>query len=357
VVFLHPSGSWASPDTVTDNTTLLNYINDRGIINPDATGFILLAPGGRFTYHYYGTDPDYGSGLVQRDPATGRLAVNQSAYKSAELSDEIGYGWDIWYRQTHRHRIGVGHRSFGENLDAAAIDHFIAEVVAQGHVDPRRIYLAGWSNGGSMAYLYGLNRGRIAAIGVYSAANPWGGRNDPCQQTPSASAPHPEFQSPSSVLQTRSLLLPGASSRITITAPASQWSPTPLRIHNRHVPTYQIHNYCDVGSSCPNVDLMEHLLAMQQVSTADRTINHNAALTPEPSFNPDTANVSASMSCDLSCGSYTNGTFAGYPDQSMDGLSNHMNWPDGDNTDPSDPSHRWMYELFAFFAAHPLGNR
>lgn len=38
-------------------------------------------------------------------------------------------------------------RDPAENLDVKAIDHFLDEVVATGRVDPKQIYVMGWSNG------------------------------------------------------------------------------------------------------------------------------------------------------------------------------------------------------------------
>ena len=74
----------------------------------------------------------------------------------------------------------IGAALYRENVDAAAIDHFIAEEVTTDIADPNRIYVTGWSNGAAMALLYALNRPRVAAVAVYSAPDPFGAFDDPC---------------------------------------------------------------------------------------------------------------------------------------------------------------------------------
>jgi len=73
------------------------------------------------------------------------------------------------------------HRDFGTNPDVAFYDHLIDDLVARGAVDPARIWLTGWSNGGRFAALYGVGRyetptpggNRVAAVANYSAGDPW----------------------------------------------------------------------------------------------------------------------------------------------------------------------------------------
>ena len=110
---------------------------------PGVDGFLVLAPEGR----------------------------KAQPWPSTEVQTGSGYHWDEWYRDPAR------------NLDVLAIDHFVDEVVASGRVDPRRIYVFGWSNGAYMADLYGMWRSdRIAAIGQYAGADPWS--RLPCAVTP-----------------------------------------------------------------------------------------------------------------------------------------------------------------------------
>jgi dienelactone hydrolase len=128
VVYLHPSLSTA--DGARTHTNLLSFI-DRADLSGDPTlaGFVLLAPQGRNTTHHY------------------------------PPPDAKGTGWDHWYRQfSPTGDVTVNGTLYPENVDAATLDHFIAELVATGGVDTRRIFLTGWSNGTSFAYEYALNR-------------------------------------------------------------------------------------------------------------------------------------------------------------------------------------------------------
>ncbi|SFF32744.1 Esterase PHB depolymerase [Fontimonas thermophila] len=115
--------------------------------DPNRPGFILLVPQGRDTAHHY------------------------------PFPDDTGLGWDNWYRNFDRSDPAI-------NRDVQTIDHFIAEVKARGIVDPRRIYMTGWSNGAAMAILYGLNTPGIAATAVYSSPDPFVDIADPCAQPP-----------------------------------------------------------------------------------------------------------------------------------------------------------------------------
>ncbi|MGH8460589.1 MAG: hypothetical protein ACRESS_03170 [Stenotrophobium sp.] len=119
--------------------------------DPTRKGFILLMPEGRDTHHYY------------------------------PFPDDTGVGWDNWYRNLDRSSPAL-------NVDVAAIDHFIAVVKGMGIVDPKRIYLSGWSNGAAMAQLYALNTPGIAAASVYSSPDPFSDVADPGAQTPFATA-------------------------------------------------------------------------------------------------------------------------------------------------------------------------
>lgn len=119
--------------------------------DPARKGFILLMPEGRDTHHYY------------------------------PFPDDTGVGWDNWYRNLDRSSASL-------NVDVATIDHFIAAVKDMGIVDPKRVYLSGWSNGAAMAQLYALNTPGIAAAAVYSSPDPFSDVDDPGAQTPFATA-------------------------------------------------------------------------------------------------------------------------------------------------------------------------
>ncbi len=186
IVFLH--GSVATADSVSF-TGLSDLVGkaDLGGVRP---GFILLAPQGRYTSHFY---PGF---------------------------DSDAFGWDNWYRQlSPSGAVTVDGTTYPENADAASIDHFVSEQLATGEVDSRRIYMMGWSNGAAMAILYALNRPSIAAAAVYSAPDPFGAFFDVCPQIPIA----------------------GIASGIG-----------QLHVFNPRVPVMHVRNACDIGGICPN---------------------------------------------------------------------------------------------------------
>jgi poly(3-hydroxybutyrate) depolymerase len=67
------------------------------------------------------------------------------------------------------------------NPDIANLDRLVDELAADPAVDPARIYITGWSNGGRFAQLYAIARHeratpsghRVAAVAVYSAGDPF----------------------------------------------------------------------------------------------------------------------------------------------------------------------------------------
>lgn len=71
------------------------------------------------------------------------------------------------------------------NPDIAHLDRRIDELVATGAVDPQRIYVVGWSNGGFFGQMYAIARhatptpggNRVAAAVPYSAADPFHNTN------------------------------------------------------------------------------------------------------------------------------------------------------------------------------------
>ncbi len=186
VVFIH--GSIATADSIK-LTGLVGEIG-KADLGGKKPGFILLAPEGRYTAHYY-------PGL-----------------------DSNAMGWDNWYRQlSPSGDVTVGGTTYKENVDAATIDHFIQDETATGEVDPVRIYLTGWSNGAAMALLYALSRQSIAAAAVYSAPDPFGAFDDPCPQAPVTRAPTSNAQ---------------------------------VQIFNPRIPLLHVRNGCDIGGICPN---------------------------------------------------------------------------------------------------------
>ena len=261
VVFLHPSLADADSIQFTNLQSFMDTADVSG--NASRPGFTILAPQGRNITHFY-TSPD-----------------------------ATGLGWDNWYRQ-----FGPDQPGNAQNVDAATIDHFIAAEVATGKVDQNRIYITGWSNGAAMAYIYGLNRANIAAVGVYSAPDPWRFSIDPCEQLPVASMPKKNRQ---------------------------------IGIANPHVPTYQVHNGCDIVGLCPNAERMEKQLRKIGVPVTDQIIG-----LPKDPTNP--ANQQSAKKCFAVCGSNPNGN-----NTNGKGNANHLRWP----TD-------WTQSMLDFFRTHPL---
>jgi dienelactone hydrolase len=188
VVYLHPSlfsAGWITETNILDLQNSVSLTND-----PKQFGYIVLAPEGRNTTHYY------------------------------PFPDNRGIGWDNWYRQLNpAGDVKIGNTTWRENADAATIDHFIAAEVATGKVDTARIYITGWSNGAAMGILYAVNRPNIAAAAVYSGPSPFGAFDDACPQTPVATTPVNNRQ---------------------------------IQIFNPAARVMHVHNACDVGGICPN---------------------------------------------------------------------------------------------------------
>jgi predicted esterase len=266
LVFLHPSLTTA--DETENGTNLPEYIDTANLSdNSSMLGYILLAPEGRDTAHFYPSP------------------------------DDTGPGWDNWYRQFGTGTITIGGTSYPENVDAATIDHFIAQVIGTGIVDTNRVYISGWSNGAAMAYAYGLERPSIAAIGVYSAPNPYHAFNDPCPQTPVLGKPENIGQ---------------------------------LQVANPLTPTFHLHNNCDIAGICPNGELLMRQLLPLGMGVQDSIIDST------------TAPVNG---CLDACGTNPDGD----PTNSLGitaGTANHVRWPAN-----------WVPALLDFFRAHPLSSR
>jgi predicted esterase len=262
LVFLH--GSLATADSVKV-TGLVGEI-DKADLGGKKPGYILLAPEGRDTSHYF-------------------PGVDSSAM-----------GWDNWYRElSPSGDVSIAGTTYKENVDAAAIDHFIQDEVATGEVDPARIYLTGWSNGAAMALLYALSRQSIAAAAVYSAPDPFGAFTDPCPQTPVPRAPTSNAQ---------------------------------VQIFNPRAALMHVRNSCDIGGICPN----GNTFALQMRSAG--------AVLDDVILDPDGKPVTT---CDDTCG--TSPMAAGEVGTSgtLRGIAHHMRWPSASN-----------HQMFEFLKQHPL---
>jgi predicted esterase len=246
VIFLH--SSVVTADSV--RLTGLVGLTDKGDLGGKRSGFILLAPEGRYTSHFY-------PGL-----------------------DSNALGWDNWYRQlSPAGDITIDGSVYPENRDAAAIDHFVQEVLATRNVDRRRIYAMGWSNGAAMALLYALNRPWIAAAAVYSAPDPFAALFDVCTQTPVKVKPVGDGQA---------------------------------QIFNPTVPLMHVRNSCDIGGICPNGS---------RFATRMRALGNSLY---DVILDPSGRRVT---SCDDTCGTDEMADGQLGRGASFRGLINHMRWP------------------------------
>ncbi|MHB8381443.1 MAG: alpha/beta hydrolase family protein [Candidatus Binataceae bacterium] len=262
LVFLH--GSVATADSVK-LTGLVDLIGktDLGGQKP---GFILLAPQGRYTSHFY--------------PG----------------ADATAFGWDNWYRQlSPQGDVTVAGADYPENADAAAIDHFVSELSAEGIVNSDRIYLTGWSNGAAMAILYAMNRPWVAAAAVYSAPDPFGAFSDSCPQEPEADG----------------------------TTGNSQ-----LHVFNPLVPLMHVRNACDIGGICPNGEMLAAQVRKMGGSIDDVILDASGARV---------------TSCDDSCGTNKMGNDRVENFGALRGFIHHVSWPKG-----------WNENMLAFLKQHPL---
>lgn len=228
-------------------------------------GFLLLAPMPRYTRHYY------------------------------PLPNAYSLGFDVWYRQFASGPRSVGGVAYPANTDFATIDHYIAGLLGSGRVDPRRVYLVGYSNGASAAVEYAQNRAGIAAAAVYSAPDPYGFLQDPCPQRP-------------------------------VAGPAAGMAE--LQVTRRNAPIFHLHRDCDAYGSCPNA------LKLQRQITESAT-----ALMFTQTVNRDQLPVSG---CDAACGSDANGSPWNLKAR-LAGTGNHNTWPLD-----------WNARLLGFLREHPL---
>ncbi len=265
VVFLH--GARVTADSIIV-TGLPGYVG-KAKLGAKTPGFILIAPEGRYITHFY------------------------------PWPEKRSSGWDNWYRQLGPPgKVDLGTASYEENADAAAIDHFIAAESATGKVDPRRIYLMGWSNGAAMAILYALNRPEIAAAAVYSAPDPFGAFDDPCKQTPVG---HP---------------------------PAS---PSEVPVRNPRVPLMHVRNSCDIAGLCPNGDRLAAQLRALGTGLDDVILD---------------SSEKRAAACDDSCGSDPNAGGAISFWGRLVGAKTHFFWPT-----------EWTVVMLDFLKNHPLHGR
>lgn len=139
VVFLH--GSHGDASDVYDFTSLRGKAESFVLgDDPDVPGFVLVSVQGR-NIHWVGENP-------------------------------AGAHHDFYFRDLLAPSC---------NPDVRNLDGIIDTLVAEGGIDPDRIYLTGWSNGGFFASAYAIARHerptlgghRVAAASVYASADPF----------------------------------------------------------------------------------------------------------------------------------------------------------------------------------------
>jgi poly(3-hydroxybutyrate) depolymerase len=154
IVWLHPGGEGADNAGQTQLLAKLATFDLTG--DPARAGFTLVVPQGR-NLRFPTVDP--------RD----------------------GRHHDFYFRD-----LG----SPSQNPDISNVDALIDRLVAEGHVDPARIYVMGWSNGAFFGQLYAIARhatptpggSRVAAAAVFAAADPFHDVDfDPFTQQPKLS--------------------------------------------------------------------------------------------------------------------------------------------------------------------------
>jgi dienelactone hydrolase len=267
LVYLHPSlfGTWTIKYT---NLLDLQRTDSLSAGDSPAAGYVILAPEGRKTTHRY------------------------------PWPDNSGIGWDNWYRQLNpAGDVRVGATVYRENVDAATIDHFIAEAAAGGNIDTRRIYVAGWSNGAAMAILYAVNRPDVSAAAVYSAPDPFGAMTDRCAQKPVDSVSSGDAE---------------------------------VRIYNPRAAIMNVHNACDVSGICPNGEKLAAELQAAGVDFDDVILD---------------ASGRRVEACVDECGVNPNGglSFFHHPISWWTGLRHHQKWP-----------RSWWPRMLQFLRSHPL---
>jgi poly(3-hydroxybutyrate) depolymerase len=111
--------------------------------------------------------------LTSNGVRPGFVLAGVQARNTHSFGNPDGQHFDYWYRD-----LGAATC----NPDVRSIDALIDGLVAEGYVDPRRIFVAGWSNGAFFAQLYAIARhvtptpggNRIAAAIAYAGGDPFG---------------------------------------------------------------------------------------------------------------------------------------------------------------------------------------
>jgi hypothetical protein len=193
------------------------------------------------------------------------------------------------------------------NPDIRSLDRLIDDLVADGDVDPKRIYVTGWSNGATFATLYAIARhdtptpggNRVAATSFYAGYDPFNNLDDELK-------------------------------------PSCQVHPYP----KTRVPIQSVHRACDALVTCdasqrtkfsmPPGDDVEGWLGTLRGPMGDPNVKQVLI---------DGAGAAARACAPAALCTAALGT------------ENHLHWPDG-KSDGSGID--WELEMLAFLRAHPL---
>jgi poly(3-hydroxybutyrate) depolymerase len=228
------------------------------------------------------------------------LASDQGQYLDNPNGKFIGAATrhDIYYRD-----LG----SPSTNPDFRNVDRLVDELVAEGGIDPTRLYVMGWSNGALFGQEYAIARhntatpggNRIAAAAIYAGADPFQNIS-PVQQPSCAYVPYPTSD----------------------------------------VPIYVMHRDCDLYSACDSAQQV----AFGDPPGFDVTTWVMTLRTAIGDPNVTELRVDAHGAATTSCADTTTCTMAL-------GASNHTQWLDG-IADGSGID--WEPTMLGFLRDHPL---
>lgn len=197
------------------------------------------------------------------------------------------------------------HRELSENPDVQALDHLIDALVAEGSVDPRRVYVVGWSGGALFAEFYALQRHqtptaggtRVAAAAAYAFGDP--------------------FESP-----------------VPTGRQGCAMSPYP----RSDLPLYLLERVCDAGTPCDAMQRVSFRAAAGLEASRWSTRLQTDVGDPNVSLQLIDERGAPALRCASTCAAQT-------------GWRNHTRWPDG----ISDAgAHDWEPTVLEYLRDHPL---